>query len=119
MGCFGVSILLTGGDILTISKEAQEKMAEIRAIEEKYGYMPFRMGLTHLMDTGINNLDDDSVEEVIRQIIAQGESDKANGIGAFISPELKCRILRCSGELTKFGVMTLFAYIKEHVVIGI
>ena len=104
---------------MKLSKEAQEKMKEIRAIENRYGYIPFRLGITHLADVGINNLDDESVEEGVKQIIAQGEADKANGIRSFFTPELKCAILRCSGELAKFSVMTLFAYIKEHVHVDI
>ena len=104
---------------MKMSKEAQEKMSEIRALEDKYGLMPFRVGLTHLVDVGISNLDDDSVEEGIKQILAQGELDKANGVRAFISPKFKCAVLRCSGELAKFSVMILLAYIKAHFVVDI
>ena len=104
---------------MELSKEAQAKITEIQAIEKKYGYIPFRLGFTHLVDVGINNLNDISVEEGIKQILAQGKSDKANGIRSFITPDLKCAVLRCSGELAKYSVMTLFAYIREHVVVDI
>ena len=104
---------------MNLSKEAQEKMKEIQAIEDRYGFIPFRMGITHLVDAGHKNLDDETVEEGVKQILAQGESDKANGIRSFFTPDLRCAILRCSGELAKFSVMTLFAYIKEHVHVDI
>ena len=100
---------------MKLSKEAQEKMKQIQAIEDRYGFMPFRMGITYLVDVGHKNIVDESVEEGVRQILAQGETDKSNGIRSFLAPELQCAILRCAGELAKFSIMTLFAYIKEHV----
>jgi hypothetical protein len=100
-----------------MSKETKEKMQEIQNIENKYGLILFRAGLTHLVDTGVCNLDDNSVEEGIKQIIAQGELDKANGVKSFITPEFQCEILRCSAELAKFTIWTLFCYIKKHVVV--
>ena len=90
----------------------------IRDIEDSYGLVLFRMGLTHLVDAGHRNLGDDEVEEGVRQIMAQGEEDKANGTVSVMTPEYLCAVLRCAAELARFSVWTLFAYIKEHVVVG-
>ena len=93
-------------------------IAEIRNLEDKYGLIPFRMGLTHLVDVGHRNLTDEDVEEAFRQIIAEGESDNENGIKTFLTPEFKCELVRCAAELAKFSIWDLFAYIKDHVTIG-
>lgn len=94
------------------------KIKEIKNLENKYGLVLFRMGLTHLMDVGIRNLNDDNVEESIQRIIAQGEADKANGIVPIMTPEFQCEILRCASELAKFNIWDLFMYIKKHVIIS-
>ena len=104
---------------MKMSKEALNNMEAIRAIEDKYGLMPFRMGLANLIDMGISNLDKDSVDELLKEILAQGELDKANGKITIMTPELKCEILRCSAELAMFSIFTLFAYIKQYVYIEI
>ena len=90
----------------------------ITNIENKYGLVLFRMGLSHLVDMGHRNLTDENVEESIRQIMAQGEEDKTNGKIPIMTPEFLCEVLRCAAELSKFGIWTLFAYINEHVVVG-
>ena len=51
---------------MKLSKEAQENMKEIQALENKYGLIIFRTGLTHLVDVGHSNLDDNSVDECIK-----------------------------------------------------
>ena len=50
--------------------------------------------------------------------MAQGEADKENGKVSIMTPEFQCNILRCAAELGKYSPWTLFAYIKEHVVVG-
>ena len=93
-------------------------MTEITNIENKYGLMLFRMGLSHLVDIGHRNFDDDSVAENISQIMAKGEEDKANGVNPVMAPEFQCEIVRCAAELSQFTILTLFAYIKKHVVVS-
>jgi hypothetical protein len=100
---------------LKLSKEAQKHMKEIQALENKYGLIVFRAGLTHLVDTGHSNFDDESVNDAIKQVMEKGEADKANGVRSIITPEFQCEILRCSAELAKISVWTLFAYIKKYV----
>ena len=70
------------------------------------------------MDVGHRNLGDAAVEDGVKRIMAQGEEDKANGKLVILTPEYLCDVLRCAAELTRFSVWTLFAYIKEHVVVG-
>jgi len=98
-----------------------EKTDDIRSImniENKYGLILFRMGLSHLVDVGHRNLGDEEIEEGVRQIMAQGEKEKAGGKISVMTPEFRCEILRCSAEIAKFSIWTLFAYIKEHIVVG-
>ncbi len=94
------------------------KMQEIYTIENKYGLVLFRMGLTHLADVGIRHLDYVNVNEAIKQITANEEADKANGIVNIMTAEFQCKIVRCAAELAKFSVWELFAYIKNHVAIS-
>ena len=94
------------------------KTNEITAVENKYGLVLFRMGLTHLVDVGIRHLTDENVEESIAQIIAEGEANKANGVVTVMTPAFQCEILRCAAELSKFSIVELFVYIKKHVDVG-
>ena len=92
---------------------------DIRNIENRYGLIPFRMSLIHLMDVGINNMGDAAVEAGIKQIMAKGEADKTNDVHSFLTPEFQCEILRCSAELAKYTPWTLFVYIKKYVHIDV
>ena len=96
----------------------KEELKKIRDIENRYGLMLFRMGLSHLVDVGHRHLDNADVDEAIKQIMAQGEEDKANGKVATMTPEFQCTIIRCAAELAQFSVWTLFAYIKRFVEVG-
>lgn len=93
-------------------------LKEIRALEDKYGLVLFRMGLTHLVDVGVRHMTDENVEESIRQIMAESETNKANGVTSVMTPEFQCGILRCAAELAEFGIGDLFAYIKKYVVVA-
>ena len=100
-----------------MSMADETDMNSIRNIENRYGLIPFRMELSHLMDTGHRNFDEETVNEGIAQIMAQNEEDKANGKISFMTPEFQCNILRCAADLSLFSIWTLFAYIKKHVVV--
>jgi hypothetical protein len=95
-----------------------DSMKDIRALENKYGPMMFRMGLSHLVDVGQRNLDVPYVEESIKEIMAEGEEAKADGKISIMTPEFQCEILRCAAELAQFSVWALFAYIKKYVDTG-
>lgn len=95
-----------------------DRLKEIRALEDKYGLMLFRMAFTHLVDVGIRHLGDENVEESVKQIIAKSEEDEANGVTPFMTVDFQCAIVRCAAELAQFSILTLFAYIKKHVEIS-
>lgn len=95
-----------------------QRMNEIAKLENKYGSLLFQMGLTQLVDVGVRHLPDDNVEASIRQIIAEGEINKANGVITVMTPEFQCEIVRCAAELAKFSIWDLFAYIKKYVPIS-
>lgn len=95
-----------------------QRMNEIADVESKYGAVLFRMGLTQLVDVGVRHLTDDNIEASIRQIIAEGEINKANGVVTIMTLEFQCEIVRCAAELAKFSIWDLFAYIKKYVPIS-
>ena len=91
-----------------------DNMKKIQALENKYGLILFGMGLTQLMDVGMNNLGDDALEDNLNQVTAQDEAERASGIHPVMTLDFKCEIIRCATELAKFTPFTLFAYIKNH-----
>ncbi len=95
-----------------------ENLKSIRAVEDKYGLALFRMGLTHLVDVGVRHLNDEAVEDCILQIMEKKKADRAKGTIPVMTPEFQCAIVRCAAELARFGIWTLFAYIKKHVEVG-
>lgn len=101
-----------------VTKKMTEDLKAIRALEDKYGLMLFRMALTHLVDVGVRYFSDGDIEQDISQIMAQGEADKTNGVHPVITPEFKCDIVRCAADFSKFSIWTLFEYIKKHVEVG-
>jgi len=91
----------------------KDRIAVIRALEDKYGMALFRMALSHLIDVGTRHLtDENAVAEDIKQIMAQGEADRANGVHSVMTPEFQCEIIRCAAELAQFSVWTLIAFIS-------
>ena len=96
----------------------KEHLKEIRNIENKYGLIIFRTGLSHLVDVGHRNLTVENIEDSIQQIMTQGEDDKANGKIPIMTSEFQCDIMRCATELAQFSIWTLFGYIKKHVTVG-
>ena len=98
-----------------MNSEMKERMNEIRNIENKYGLVTFRCGLSHLIDVGHRNLTDTFVEETIKKIIADGEKDEANGVIQIMSPGFQCEILRCAADIARYSIWTLVVYIKKYV----
>jgi hypothetical protein len=92
-------------------------LKDIRALEDKYGLVLFRMGLSHLFDTGHRNFTDEYVEEAIKQIKSNDEDSRANGKIPVMTADFQCQIIRCAAELAQFSIWTLFAYIKKYVVV--
>ena len=100
-------------------KNAKNDIKKIRALEDKYGLIIFRMGLTYLFDAGHSNFDDDYVQEGFKAILAEEEENKASGTNTIMTPDFKCEILLCSAELAQFTIWTLFAYIKKYVAVNV
>ena len=96
----------------------KNEIKAITAIENKYGLVLFRMALTHLVDVGVRNLTDENVEETVKEILAKGAEDKANGVVLVMTPEFQCDIVRCAAELARFNIWDLFYYIKKYVTIS-
>jgi len=63
-------------------------------------------------------LNDENVNEAIKQIATNEETNKANGVVSIMTTEFQCEIVRCAAGLAKFDVWELFAYIKNHVAIS-
>ena len=59
------------------------------------------------------------IEESVKQIMAQGEKDAADGVTTVMTPGFQCEILRCAAELSNFSIWTLVAYIKKYVVVSL
>lgn len=97
----------------------KEDLNEIRKIEDKYGLVLFRTGLTHLVDVGIRHLDSASLEECFKQISEQEKMDKVAGKISIMTPDFQREIVRCAAELAQFSIWTLFAYIKEYVEVSL
>ena len=93
-------------------------LTEIYKIENKYGLVLFRMGFTHLVEIGTRHFTDENIAECFQQIEMEAESDKATNRISIMTPEFKCEIVRCAAELSKISIWTLFAYIKEYVMVG-
>lgn len=92
-------------------------LKDIQNIENRYGLILFRMALSHLIDVGVRNLDDENVEECIKQIEVQGEEDRVNGIIKIMTPAFERDIVRCAAELASFQIWDLVIYIKKYVVV--
>ena len=100
------------------TKDNMDNMQAITNIENKYGSVLFRMGLIQLFDVGHRNFGDNEAKEYAKQILAQAETDKANGKKSIMSPNFQCEIVRCAAELSRFSPWTLFTYIKKHLVVN-
>ena len=94
-----------------------KELNEIRQLENKYGLVLFRMGLTHLIEVGVRNLTAEDVAECFKQIEAESLRDKNENVIPIMTPEFKCEIVRCSAELAKFSIWTVIAYIKKYVTV--
>lgn len=90
---------------------------EIQKIEDKYGLLCFRMGLSHLFDCGHQNITEECVEKTKIQIMKEAEADTSGNISLF-SPETQCHLMDIVLELAQFSLWDLLAYVKTNVEIG-
>ena len=87
-----------------------ESKKEIEAIRNKAGEMMFRMAVSHLMDVGIRNLTEETVEDTCKEIMQEDDSK------AFITNEFKCDLVRTAYELALVSHIDLLVYIQREVV---
>jgi hypothetical protein len=85
--------------------ESKKKFDEIR---NRVGEPMFRMGISHLMDVGIRNLDKDLVEETCEKIMQEDDSK------AFMTNGFKCELIRTAYELAQISHVDLLAYISRE-----
>ena len=85
--------------------ESKKKIDKIR----RYDEMMFRMAISHLMDVGIRNLDEESIERTCEAI--QKEDDREQ----LMTNNFKCDLIRMAGELAKIEHIHLLVYIQREV----
>ena len=89
----------------------EKDLDKISAVENKYGLVLFRMGLTYLIDVGVRHLNDENIDEYIHQIGVE------TGNASIMTPDFKREVVHCAAELAKFSIWTLIAYIKKYVAV--
>ena len=96
--------------------DKETAIRNIKKLEDKYGIMIFRMGLTALVDLGRNNLSDGrKADSFISGIMKQNDVSEYTDNTPIISAECQCEILRCATALTDFSIWDVFAYIQKYV----
>lgn len=94
-----------------------KRIQEVKAIEDKYGIYLFNMALTFLVDIGHQFLNENTVEDIIKDIVTDDEYCPENKI-PIITRDFKCTVIRCASEIAKYSVWEIVAYIKDCVHIG-
>ncbi|MCL2375707.1 MAG: hypothetical protein FWC82_04210 [Firmicutes bacterium] len=91
---------------------------EIDAIYQKYGHVPFRMGLQHMIETGSNHFDDENIEST-KEACHKEEADiKTKGGIPIMTAAYKISIILCAQELSKIETWDLLAFVKKVLRIG-
>ncbi len=91
---------------------------KIKEVEDKYGLLLFRMGLTHLMDVGIRHLTKEIIISCYEQINKEEEELIANGKHPIMTAEFQIQIIDCAYDLAQFSPWDLLFYVKKDVEIG-
>jgi len=89
------------------------RFPEIDAVYQKYGHVPFRMGLQHMIETGSNHFDDENVESAKQQCIEDEKTITAKGGTPIITASYQINILLCAQELSKIATWELLAFVKK------
>ena len=69
----------------------------------------FRMAISHLMDVGIRNLDQENIERTCKAINKEDDSR------SFMTNNFKCDLVRMAGELAKIDHIHLLVYIQREI----
>lgn len=84
----------------------------IRTIEDKYGLVVFRCGLSHLISCGAQALSD--TEEIEQAKFRIQEDTPKNSI---MTADFQCGIIDCAVELAGVETWDLFRYIQTDVAV--
>lgn len=82
---------------------------KIKEISKRYGEHIFRLAVTHLFQTGIDNLKDIDVEASCEKIMKE---TPANYI---MTPEFRADLMRCSVELAQEHLWDILKYIQTNI----
>lgn len=85
--------------------ESKKKIDKIRCYDE----MMFRMAISHLVDVGIRNLDEESIELTCKAI------NKEDDRKSLMTNNFKCDLVRMAGELAKIDHIHLLVYIQREI----
>lgn len=86
--------------------ESKKKIDEIR---NDVGEPMFRMAISHLMDVGIRNLDEENVR------LACNEINKEDDSRSFMTNRFKCYIVETAAKLAQISHVDLLVYIQREV----
>jgi len=91
----------------------------LEKLEDTYGSVAFRMGLTVLFDWGQRTLaDNEKVDSFINDIKRESEEREVSADSSgkmIIAPAFQCEVVRCAAALAEFSVWDVLAYVKKHV----
>lgn len=99
------------------NRSYQHHFAEIKKLEDKFGTVYFRMGLTHLFDCGCRNMTADNIS-ISKSQIMEDAAARTDGEIPVMSPEFQCYLLDVALELAQYSIWDLLAYVKTYVVLG-
>ena len=77
----------------------------------------FRLGITHLISVGYENLTEEAVERTIKAIEKEALEEDENFIPV-ITPEFRIAILKMAAKIREVHVWTLLKYVSKKVKIS-
>lgn len=92
------------------NKNKSPQYRAIKAIEDKYGLVMFRCGLTHLVSCGAQTLQDTGEIEKCKE-----EIQIATSKNSIMTADFQCEIIDCAVELSSIDIWDLFRYIQTDV----
>lgn len=90
-----------------------ENKKKIEEIRNDVGEPMFRMAISHLMDVGIRNLDEENVRLTCNEINKEDDSHSC------MTNEFKCEIVKTAARLAQFSHIDLLVYIQREVVYNV
>lgn len=90
-----------------------ENKKKIEEIRNDVGEPMFRMAISHLMDVGIRNLDEENVRLTCNEINKEDDSR------SFMTNRFKCHIVETAARLAQIPHIDLLVYIQREVVYNV